>query len=90
MFLDSKLEFKEHAITMLNTISKIIVLVILKKTLMRPSSVRIYYLQVPTLSMLVSYTIKHMITNNFSQQTIQGNSTLTITGVIIEVSGELP
>ena len=90
MFLDSKLEIKEHAITMLNTISKIIVLVILKKTLMRPSSVRIYYLQVPTLSMLVSYTIKHMIANNFSQQTIQGNSTLTITGVIIEVSGELP
>ena len=90
MFLDSKLEFKEHAITMLNTISKIIVLVILKKTLMRPSSVRIYYLQVPTLGMLVSYTIKHMIANNFSQQTIQGNSTLTITGVIIEVSGELP
>ena len=90
MFLDSKLEFKEHAITMLNTISKIIVLVILKKTLMRPSSVRIYYLQVPTLSMLVSYTIKHMIANNFSQQTIQGNSTLTITGVTIGVSGELP
>ena len=90
MFLDSKLEFKEHAITMLNTISKIIVLVILKKTLMRPSSVRIYYLQVPTLSMLVSYIIKHMIANNFSQQTIQGNSTLTITGVIIGVSGELP
>ena len=37
MFLDSKLEFGEHAITMLNTISKIIVLITLKKTLMRPS-----------------------------------------------------